>query len=139
MEGGNDQCFSSKEPKHWNQLEATEYTQHPNIMMLHFSKKKTSLVFVFCFQKKVGGFCWWFQPSQQKLMKRDFIPKTETGENTEVWIYHCHIEFMSLDELCKALFVPSRPRWFQRNHGSSQVESHIGSLAAKSHVLLNSR
>eukprot|EP00434_Breviolum_minutum_P015703 symbB.v1.2.013835.t1/scaffold958.1/size148862/1 len=26
-----------------------------------------------------------------------------------VWIYHCHIEFMSLDELCKALFVPSRP------------------------------
>lgn len=28
MEGGTDQCFLEKEPKHWNQLEATAPTQH---------------------------------------------------------------------------------------------------------------
>lgn len=69
--------FLEKEPKHWNQFKPTESTRHPNIMMLHFSKKKHP--FWFCFQKRWcffgGGFNhpngrWW----------REFIPKTEPGE-----------------------------------------------------------
>jgi len=76
MEGGTDQCFSSKRTKI---LEAVGSNRiPPNIMMLHFSKTKIiPFSWCFCFPKKkveviVGGL---HKPSQQKLMNVD-----DTGE-----------------------------------------------------------
>ena len=130
--------FLQKEPKHWNQLEATEYTQHPNIMMLHFSKKKHPL-FLFFVSKKKWGVLFVVSTFPTEADDTGFHPQNRNGwkhRGLDLSLPHrVHVPWWTLQGVVRS----KSSRWFQRNHGSSQVESHIGSLAAKSHVLLNSR
>lgn len=136
--------FLQKEPKYWKQLEATE--SHPTSWCFTFLKPKSSLFLgVFVSQKKRWRLLlvvyinhpnrsWWM------LMTREnFIPKkAEAGETPRfgsIIATSSSCPLMNSARRCSFLQVPLVPTKSWEQPGVT----HIGSLAEKSHVFLNSR